>query len=121
MSTDEAKQFERTISLIPVAFRSRVRRLVLLTLMSRRGAWASISEIARESRLSPNQVVGALRGSKNQYDPGLSLLRLNIAREEVLEISRKKKQKTYRFQPQNKILQDTIDRVLARYQSSGES
>lgn len=115
----EEYDLDHVIALLPVALRSRVRRLTLASLMGS-GTWVSISEIGRESGLSPSQVVGAIRGSKGQYDPELSLMRLRLVSETISKIPGRRQQKTYMFNGKNQILLDHIERVLARYRKSGE-
>lgn len=107
------------MALIPVALRSRVRRLALSVLM-RSGTGLSISEIGRDSGLSPGQVVGAIRGVKGQYEPQLSLMRLQIVSETISKTPGQRQQKTYKFNVKNQDLLDSIDKVLTRYRRAGE-
>jgi predicted transcriptional regulator with HTH domain len=105
--------------LLHVALQSRVRRLVLSTLM-RRGAWLSISEIAHQTGLSPTQVSGALRGIRGQYDPKYSLLRLGIVSVSDPKPSDTRHWKSYEFSCKDRVVLEVTERILHRYQSHGE-
>jgi predicted transcriptional regulator with HTH domain len=63
-----------------VALRSRVRRLVLWTLMKSLDA-LSVSEICHKTRLYPSEVSGVIRGRPGSYEPEYSLLRLHLVAE----------------------------------------
>lgn len=77
-----------------------------------------ISEIARQSGLSPTQVVGALRGIKGSYDPEYSLLKLHLVKERESRNPGKRRQKIYEFNSKN--LVSSIERVMERYRQAGE-
>ena len=106
-------------ALLPRALRSRVRRLTLSTLMRKAGKGLSVSEICREANLSMNQVIGAIRGTEGQYDPNLSLLSLQLVREESFK-SGKRLQKVYVFYVTNPTLLERIEHSLERYRRVGE-
>lgn len=111
---------DRILLLLPIAFRSRVRRLVLLVL-KRNETWLSVSEITRESGLTSSEVIGAIRGTEGQYSPDLSLLRLHLISESISKPSGVRLLKTYNFACQDEVLLDALDRVIARYQKAGEA
>lgn len=102
-----------------MALRSRVRRLVLL-ILRKSETWLSISYIAHESGLSSSEVIGAIRGIQGQYNPELSLLRLQLVSESISKPSGTRRQRTYKFTCQHEELLIALDRVMARYQKAGE-
>jgi len=101
-----------------MALRSRVRRLTLSVLM--KGKPCSISEISNETGLSATQVIGALRGVKGQYDPRLSLERLQLAREDIYHINKKKHQRLYSLMRSSPLVLEEIEQVMSRYHKAGE-
>jgi predicted transcriptional regulator with HTH domain len=61
--------------------RSRARRSVLLFLAERRSSYPS--EIARSTAFTVTNVLGALVGSRERYQDGLSLVQLGLVAEET--------------------------------------
>jgi predicted transcriptional regulator with HTH domain len=116
---DDEHDLDRITTMINEALQSRVRRLAL-SVLKRSGTSMPISEIARKCNSSPNQVAGAIRGTKGQYKPELSLLRLGLVSETVSKIPGTREHKTYRFNVKSQALLDIIERVLARYRTEGE-
>jgi len=104
--------------LLNIAMRSRVRRLVLWTLMNSLDA-LSVSEICRKTRLHPSEVIGVIRGRPGSYELQYSLLRLHL----VVEVTAKvgpRGQKTYKFTCKDPILLEYIQDTLKRYRETGE-
>ena len=105
---------DRISFLIRIALKSRVRRDVLLAI-KRSEALLPIPEIARDSGHSSNQVVGALRGVEGQYDPELSLLRLQLVKEVVLMISTTRSRRVYKY-TDNQAQRALVENLLSRYE-----
>lgn len=103
--------------LLNIALRSRVRRLVLWTLMKSLDA-LSVSEICHKTRLYPSEVIAVIRGRPGSYEPEYSLLRLHL----VVEVTTKVhgRQKTYKFTCRDSLLLRYIEDTLKRYRETGE-
>jgi predicted transcriptional regulator with HTH domain len=80
----------------------------------------SLSEICHDTNLSTNQVIGALRGIKNDYGPELSLMSLGLVREVLLKTSTGRSRKVYVLNNEREIPFDRIEHILARFRRMGE-
>ena len=82
--------------LLSIALRSRVRRLVIWTLMKSLDA-LSVSEICYKTRLYPSEVIGVIRGRPGSYEPQYSLLRLHLTVEVTTKAHGDRRQRIYKF------------------------
>ena len=106
--------------LLNMALRSRVRRLVLWTLMKSLDA-LSVSEICHKTRLYPSEVIGVIRGRPGSYEPEYSLLRLQLVAEVPTKVHGARRQKTYKFTCRNLILLRYMEDTLKAYRETGEA
>jgi predicted transcriptional regulator with HTH domain len=80
----------------------------------------SLSEICRETRLSMNEVIGAIRGIKGQYSPELSLMSLDLVYERKTGPADKRQRKVYGFNKKRNFSPERLDRILRGYRLLGE-
>ena len=116
--SDTSRDVDVDRRLLNMALRSRVRRLVLWTLMKSLYPLSN-SEICHRTRLYPNQVDGVIRGRQGSYEPKYSLLRLHL----VIEVTEPRgagSRKTYKFTCSDPILLKYIEDTLKGYRETGE-
>lgn len=106
--------------LLNMALRSRVRRLVLWTLMNSLDS-LSVSEICHKTRLYPSEVIGVIRGRPGSYESQYSLLRLRLVTEVTTKGHGDGGQKTYKFACKDQILLRYIEDTLKGYRVTGEA
>ncbi len=106
--------------LLHMALRSRVRRLVLWTLMNSLDP-LSVSEICHKTRLYPSEVIGVIRGRPGSYEPPYSLLRLQLVTEITANGHGGGRQKTYKFTCKDTALLKYIEDTLKGYRQTGEA
>jgi len=105
---------------VTAALRSRVRRLVVIFLIRKRGVWVPLSEICRGTGKSTNQVIGAVRGTVGEYEPKYSLLNLRIVQQKEIATSSRRNQKLYKLADMNEETFKLIESILDKYKKEGE-
>jgi predicted transcriptional regulator with HTH domain len=113
-------QTKTLAALLPLALRSRVRRLVLGIFIRAPKTMFSLSEISRDANLANNEVIGALRGVKGEYTPELSLLSLGLVKEVMLKVSESRSRRVYILNDEREIPLEQIEHILRRYRRVGE-